>query len=158
MRKDRADHRGGGVAIVTRIGIPNIPVDLNTDLEATANKIWCGHRELNICNIYLPPDTNNQTVAAKLRGPPAEIGSKTVFHFEMDFLKNDLMDFVVWRLILKIKKSTIIFWRRFFGTTFYFLVRTLYKNFIFFIFFHIWNATPQKLLDGFCCVTPHFED
>ena len=39
LRKDRADHRGGGVAIVTRIGVPNIPVDLNTDLEATVTKI-----------------------------------------------------------------------------------------------------------------------
>ena len=31
----------------------------------------------------------------QLREPPAEIGSKIVFHFEMDFLKNYSMDFVV---------------------------------------------------------------
>ena len=51
-KKCRMDNIGGGVCISVHRSLPAISINLNTELEAVACKVFFKNSNLNICNVY----------------------------------------------------------------------------------------------------------
>ena len=66
LRKDRENRRGGGVALFIHNNISFLPIVIDIDIEIIAVKILLQHQNLNIYNIYFPPDTTPTTIDTSL--------------------------------------------------------------------------------------------
>ena len=52
------NNRGGGVCIAVHKSLPATPIDLNTELEAVACKVYFKNFSINICNVYFNNEAN----------------------------------------------------------------------------------------------------
>ena len=52
FKEYRIDNEGGGVCIAIHKSLPAVSIDLNTELEAVACKVYFKDFSLNICNVY----------------------------------------------------------------------------------------------------------
>ena len=65
-RKDRIDRAGGGVLVAVRKDIASELINIDSELEVVAVKIFFNNKTLTICSLYLPPDLQNDNLHMKL--------------------------------------------------------------------------------------------
>ena len=52
---NEGENSKGGVGIFIRKNTPYVPVNINTNFQATAAQISC-HKKITFCSIYIPPE------------------------------------------------------------------------------------------------------
>ena len=63
IRKDRTvEDGGGGVGLLIQEDIAYEPVDLKTELEVVAAKVWLNKKPVIVASVYLPPDIVNANI------------------------------------------------------------------------------------------------
>ena len=65
-RKDRENRSGGGVLILSRQGIPNIPVNIHNHLEICVSKLLLPSRNITIASLYIAPDVSHGLISTEL--------------------------------------------------------------------------------------------
>ena len=59
LRKDRADRKGGGVALFIKKSVAFVPLNFESDLEIIAAELIFNNRKVFIYNLYIPPSTSS---------------------------------------------------------------------------------------------------
>ena len=90
IRKDRIhEDGGGGVCLLIRNDIAFIPVNIKSNLEVIAVKVYLNKTPIVIASIYLAPEMNNQNIEDlmqeiidKVQGPILLIGDYNAHHVD----------------------------------------------------------------------------
>ena len=64
--------RHGGVALYVNNNFSHTQLDLRTDLQAVACTVYLNGRNVDICNVYLPPDSDIDQILPQLNGVIAQ--------------------------------------------------------------------------------------